>query len=358
MWVFYALMLIPLSIQHFTVGKGPVDIKKKNTRAIVFFFVLLTILIAFRHESIGNDTRNYINIFYGYSKLDWQMLGSQSMEIGFAYFNKIISLFTREPQVFLGITAVITVMMIYPTYKRLCVDSSLTIVLYVTMSTFVMAFSGIRQMLAIAIGFIAYEFTRNKKFVPFFLMVLLAMTFHISAFILLFMYPIYHARITKKWLIAVVPIIIAIFVFNERIFLTLEPLFELYIEYNPGIEYTGAHTMIILFVLFAVFAFLIPDEAKLNAETIGLRNLLLLAVALQLFAPLHTLAMRMNYYYIILIPLLIPKIIEARSNRWSQVAVVARYAMVIFFLVYFFLNAYVSEGNLHVFPYHFFWESI
>ena len=356
MWVFYFLILVPLAIQHFIVGNGTVNFQKKNTRAIGVFFVLLFILIALRHESVGNDTRNYINIFYGYSKLDWQMLGKQSLELGFAYFNKIISLFTKEPQVFLGITAAITVMMIYPTYKRLCVDSSLTIVLFITMSTFVMAFSGIRQMLAIAIGFIAYEFTRKKKIVPFFLLVLLAMSFHISAFLLLFMYPIYHAKITTKWLFAVVPIMMAIFVFNEQIFMNLEPLFLLYTEYDTGMEQTGAYTILILFIAFAVFTFLVPDEASLDSETIGLRNLLLLAVALQMFAPIHSLAMRMNYYYIIFIPMLIPKIIKARSNRWGQVAVIGRHVMVIFFLVYFFYNAYVSESNLNVFPYHFFWE--
>ena len=116
--------------------------------------------------------------------------------------------------------------------------------------------------------------------------------------------------------------------------------------------------MLILFAIFAVFAFAIPDETLLDDETIGLRNFLLMAVALQMFAPLHTIAMRMNYYYIIFIPLLLPKIIEARSKTWSQVAIMGRHVMVGFFLVYFFYNAYTGTNNLHVFPYHFFWEVV
>ena len=115
--------------------------------------------------------------------------------------------------------------------------------------------------------------------------------------------------------------------------------------------------MLLLFTAFAIFAFLVPDESQLDAETIGLRNFLLLSLVIQMFAPLHVLAMRMNYYYIIFIPLLLPKIIQYRSKRWNQVAFLGRHVMVLFFLVYFFANAY-RDGGLNVFPYHFFWESV
>jgi hypothetical protein len=115
--------------------------------------------------------------------------------------------------------------------------------------------------------------------------------------------------------------------------------------------------MLILFAVFTAFSFIIPDERSIDSEVIGLRNFLLLVLVLQMFAPLHELAMRMNYYYIIFIPLLIPKIVACRSKRWNQVAVLGRHVMVVFFLLYFFITAH-GGGALHVFPYHFFWETI
>ena len=69
---------------------------------------------------------------------------------------------------------------------------------------------------------------------------------------------------------------------------------------------------------------------------------------------------KINHYLkniIIFIPLLLPKIIELKSERWKNVAVGARHVMVVFFLVYFFLVAR-GGGGLHVFPYHFFWENV
>ena len=128
---------------------------------------------------------------------------------------------------------------------------------------------------------------------------------------------------------------------------------------SQSLEHQGSpQRHLFLFALFAVFAFIIPDESIMDKETIGLRNFLLLSLALQMFAPLHSLAMRLNYYYIIFIPLLLPKIIGCRSKRWGQVAVVARHIMVIFFLLYFFVNIYTRDNNLNVFPYHFFWENV
>ena len=357
MGVFIVLLIVPILVQHIAIKGLRIDYQKRNNVALAFFFFLLTLLVMLRHESIGNDTRNYIHFFSRFSTMDWSALAKRGLEIGFAYFNKIISLFFKDPQFFLAISAGITMLLIYPTYKRLCLDASLTIVLFCIMSTFVLMFSGIRQMLAIGIGFIAYEFTRKKKLIPFVLAVLLAMAFHTSAFMLAFMYPLYHAKVTKKWLYVVVPILAVVFVFNRTIFSVLTVIIGRFTKYEGSIASTGAYTMLILFAIFTAFAFLIPDESQLDTETIGLRNFLLLSLVIQMFAPLQALAMRMNYYYIIFIPLLLPKVIECKSKRWNQVAVLGRHVMVGFFLLYFFYNA-SKGGNLHVFPYHFFWETI
>ena len=357
MGVFYVLLLIPIMMQHFAIKGLQMDYQKRNKAALRLFFFLLTLLIALRHESVGTDTKNYIYYFNLFGRMNWSELGRNRTEVSFRYLNKLISLFSKEPQFYLAAAAVLVSVMIYPTYKRLCVDASLTIVLFCIMSTFVMMFSGIRQMLAIGIGFIAYGFVRQRKLIPFILLTLLAISIHTSAFMLAFMYPLYHIRITKKWLYAIVPALAVCFVFNRQIFGIIGRILEQYTKYDASISSTGAYTMLILFALFAAFSFLIPDESKLDDETIGLRNFLLFTLALQLFAPLHTLAMRMGYYYMIFVPLLLPRIIERRSKRWNQVAILGRHVMVAFFLVYFFANA-SGGGALNVFPYRFFWETV
>lgn len=351
---FVFLFLVPIVVQHIDI-KG-INYQKKNGIALTFFFVLLTLLVMFRHTSVGSDTINYINHFSVYSKIDWTEIGNQIHEIGYVFSIRLISSIFNNYRFFFVLAALAVSAMIYPTYIRLCRDTSLTIILFGFMSTFVLMFSGIRQMLTIAIGFIAYEFARQKRLVPFMVVVLIAMSFHISAFMIAFMYPLYHARITKKWLYGVITALILVFVFNKQIFSILSIILARNERYNFVTTSTGAYATLVLFIVFGAFSFLIPDEDYLDDETIGQRNFLLLAIVIQMFAPLHSLAMRMNYYYIVFIPLLIPKIIQNRSEKWGQVAVIGRHIMVVFFLIYFFVNAYTSTSNLHVFPYRFFWE--
>lgn len=358
MVVFYILIFVPMMLQHLVIGRKNINYQKKNRLSLLIFFVLLAILLSLRHQSVGSDTLIYSNAFKRLADMGWGLNVNETMEFGFLYYNKIVALISKNPQFFFTVTAVITCALIYSTYKRACEDASLTIVLFIIMSTFVMMFSGIRQMLAVALGFVAYEFTRNKKLVLFILTVCLAMTFHVSAFMIVFMYPLYYAKITKKWLIVVMPAIGLIYVFNEPIFFLLIRLISRYTKYESSVTSTGAYTMLILFTLFAIFSFLVPDDTKLDEETVGLRNFLLLSIAIQMFASLHVLAMRMNYYYIIFIPLLLPRIIRAADDRWKQFAVIGRYIMVGFFLLYFFAIKANDAGNLHTFPYRFFWEAV
>ena len=358
MLVFVILLFAPILIQLVSGSRYQTEKQRKNHAALTFFFVWLTILIMLRHDTVGNDTRNYIRFFNSCFKMSWSQSISDSQEIGYFYFNKIVSLITEDPQVFLAIAAIVVSALMYPTYKRLCIDSTLTIVLFLSMSTFVMMFSGIRQMIAIALGFLAYEFTRKKQIILFVIVVAVAMTIHTSAFMIALMYPIYHVPLKKEHLFGIVPLMGILFIFNEPIFSFLGEYIEKYTRFEAEISSSNAYTMLVLFVFFTAFAFLIPSEKQMDRETMGLRNFLIVALALQMFAPVHVLAMRMNYYYIIFIPLLIPKIISCSHRETKGIAYLARYVMIVFFVGYFLYNIYTSGGGLNVFPYHFYWENV
>ena len=123
---------------------------------------------------------------------------------------------------------------------------------------------------------------------------------HNSGFMVFFIYFLFNIRLKKKHLLVIVPSIVLVLVFNQPIFLFLTSIVaETYEKYNTVITFTGAYGSLILFVLFALFSYLITDERRMDMEAYALRNILLMAVLLQCFAPLHNLAMRMNYYFII-----------------------------------------------------------
>ena len=306
-----------------------------------------------RSKTVGQDMGGYANIFSTYSNMSWGGVIKSTPEVGFALLNKLVSVFTSDFQWMTVITALMTVIPVWLVYRKEVIDSYLSIAIYIILPTFVMPFSGLRQSIAISLGVIAYVFTKKKKLVPFLLTVVFACLFHQSAFLLFVMYPLYRVKITKKWLFAIVPAMITVFIFNKPIFSFLQSLLS--DVYNTKAQSTSAYSMLILFVIFCVFAFVIPDDKRVDAETNGLRNFLLFATMIQMFAPLHTLAMRFNYYYIIFLPLLIPRIVRIRRVRYNQIAILAKYIMIIFFISYFWYNV-AGKNSLSIFPYQFFWE--
>lgn len=360
MWPYVVLIILPIVVQHMRIRGKALYIARpsqgNNRGAIRAFFGILLLMLILRHETVGIDLKNYKVIFEFIAKSTLRVGLNRSAEIAYSALNKVISLFTSDFRWLLVVVAWLSIWFVAIAYEKYSSDASLTIALFICLTNFILLFSGLRQAIAISLGLAAFEQVRAKKLVSFFAIVVVAILFHTSAFMLMFMYPLYHVKITRKWLLWVIPALVIVFVFNRQIFGVLTAILSMYTKYDAQISATGAYTMLILYVLFALFAYLIPDEQKMDQDTVGMRNFLLLAVALQMFAPLHNLAMRMNYYYMVFIPLVIPRIIACRSKRWSQVALLARHIMVIFFIVYFFMTA-PKENALGTFPYRFFWEN-
>ena len=76
---------------------------------------------------------------------------------------------------------------------------------------------------------------------------------------------------------------------------------------------------------------------------------------MQSFASVNSVAMRLNYYYLIFIPLLIPKVADGARTELRQLARVSTVVFVCFFFFWFFKEAYTGADILQVFPYVPFW---
>lgn len=362
MWPYVLLIMIPLFVQHLKFNNGiklciSASNSRRNIRSMKIFWLILFMLLILRHETVGIDTEVYAYIYEQISDMSWLDAINRSAEIGYSFMNKLVSMFALDFRWILIISAYLSVGFVARGYIRYSLDATLTISIFIILSNFLLLFSGLRQAIAISIGFWTFECVRNKNKGLFITSVILAMLFHTSAFMLLVMYPLYHLRVEKWHLFGIIPVLSVLLVFNKEIFGVLSIILMRYTKYDATISSTGAVTMLILFILFLIFSFLIPEESELDNDTVGMRNFLLFSVALQMFASLHTLAMRMNYYYIIFIPLLIPRIINCRSIKWKQVGTIARYVMIVFFMVYFFVTAPV-DNVLNTFPYRFLWEHV
>lgn len=356
---FYLLVLLPVIVwairSRYTITYGNKLIYETRSGSMDVFMLFLMILLALRGIGCGIDTKQYKVLYEEYSAVSFiGLFRDYEHEFGFKLLNKLIGITLKDFQWVLVSMAVMSIGPIWYMYKRESDHPLLTIALFLSVAPFVMYFSGIRQAAAMAFAVPVFYASKQKKFWTSALWVLLAMQLHTSAFILFLIYPLYHARITTRWLFVVVPCMIVLYIFKTQVFEFL--MQYLWDEYHMTDE-TGATTILILLILFVVYAYVIPDEQRMDQDTIAMRNLLWLAVAIQCFAPVHPLAMRMNYYFLIFVPVLIPKIADLCKPEYEMVAKISVIVMVVYFLYYFINNAANGADALHVYPYVPFWKS-
>ena len=149
------------------------------------------------------------------------------------------------------------------------------------------------------------------------------------------------------------PCMAVVYMFKTQIFSFL--IAFLWKEYSDITE-TGATTILMLLVVFGIYSYVIPEEQLLDHDTIAMRNLLLCSITLQFFAMLHPLAMRFNYYILLFVPILIPRIANRSKERYRQIAKLSEVVMVAYFIYYFIMNGIHDNDTLMVFPYIPFWK--
>ena len=371
---YFALILVPLlccfiafdETQSGRILVGQTRDAKERSIALPVFFILLTLLLALRSETLGRDLPNYRSMFESYSNLSFSTVFNPLFlsENDWLYvaLNLLFSKVSHSFQLFVSFVAVITILPIAFLYCQDRKHSAMQIAVFLSLSNFIMFFSGLRQSLAISVGVIAYHFVKTKRLIPFLVCVIIAMSFHHSGIVLLFMYPIFHVTLRRKHLLLVIPVVVLILVFNKQIFTWLDYFLVQYSEkYVSGTTDTGAYGSLILWALFTAFCFGITDEREMTPELNGLRNIVLLCLTVQCFAPIHNLAMRLNYYYMIFTPVALSKCVSAASRKNRQIAYIGEAIIVVFFTIYFLWVAYRSSvtgiSALDNYPYRFFWQT-
>ncbi len=358
MFPYYLLQFSPPVIGK-VIGN---DNSKKASKIIIFsFFSIFLFLLFFRDKSVGIDLENYYYYFQKYSTPDFATImyriknpGDNDVEVGYILLNWLVSRITHNFQWYLVIVALISVIPVAVLYYKNSEHAYLAITLFSTIGIFPMFFSGLRQIIAVSIGILAYSAAKNKKIIRFALLVFAATLFHKTGFVLVLLYPCCHLKLKKNNLLFIIPFLAAVFLFNKQIFLWLASFIP-----DTGdieIQTTNAYMMLILYMLFAVWSYVIGDEEKFDADTFALRNILLVTVVIQMFAPVYPTAMRMNYYFIPLIPLLIPKIIDRAKPNMREIAELSNIVICFFFTFYRFYNMYSAEDILQIYPYIPFWK--
>ncbi len=336
-----------------------------GSRSISLFFFIWLLLLALRRNDIGVDLDNYKYLFSEASQLSLKSALSywSDFEGGYIVFNSILSHLTHDFQWLLVFSGLITIIPMWLFYIKRTEQPLFVIALFMGLTSFPLYFSALRQVMAMAFVFPAFELACKKQIAPFLAIVLLAFLFHSSSFILLLVYPLCNIRLKKDSLWWIVGLSLLIFLLSKYVFnVFLVFLNDKYVELYGQVDNNGAYMMLALYLILLCYSFILADEKKMSKELIAMRNLAALVVFIQPIASVSHVAMRFNYYFLPFMPLLIAHVTKYPQPKYKIISFVARIAMTLFFLYYYFRTVYsgtvFDTDLLQIYPWIPYWSHI
>lgn len=359
-YITYLLMLF--SVYIFSRSTTTVNVNK-NRNYCIAFFLLWTILLGLRHPSMGDDIAYGKTFGYWasykyiakYSLRETFILHLKNYEQGYIVFNKLLSYISEDPQFLLFSCAVICIGAISIWLHRNSKHVFLSSIIFLGLPVFLILYSGLRQALAVAITLFSFEFIKQKKFLFFLFCTLLARLFHSSAILFLLAYPLYYLKMNKS--VSALTVLLP-----PVIYLLRYPLFTLLSQLLKNNAVPDNNNAIALFLVFwAVYFFAVLFGHEEDQNELGLRNIFFFACCCQAFGGVYGTAMRVGYYFMPALALLLPKIIV--NNAASETTTFAdRRSSFIMYLVIFvcfavfglysIANSSWAQSN----PHSFYWQ--
>ncbi len=330
---------------------------RRESRGFVFtVFGALILIIGLRHPTMGTDLVGYLPSFDSLGKLSWKEIfkldSYLNYEKGYIIFNKLISTISKNRQVFLFCCACCSILPLALFIYKNSRNALTSLLVYLGLPVFLTVYSALRQAIAVAITLCAFEYIKKKRLIPFIITIAIASLFHSSAVIALVAYPIYHFK-PKKLIRQLSVILLPI------IWLLQKPLFEVILKLLDSEKLPDNNNGIGLFLVFFciyIFSLIIGDNQ--NSTTNGTRNLFWFACALQAMAGQYQLVLRVTYYFMVYLIILLPelffdmkKTIKNKGERWA-----IKMIIMLGFIVFGLYLIKGGSGWAMSAPYRFFWQ--
>lgn len=306
---------------------------------LIFISMLSLVLVSGLRNNIG-DTPFYMQSFE-IDDFSWSNFKFEG-DWGFYILQIILQNISKEPQILIFSTALITNLLIVITLYKYSRMVELSLFVYIASGLYTITMNGIRQSLAASIIFVATKFILEGNFKKFLMVVLLASTFHQSALIFI---PIYFIVRRKAWtrdtyIILGLGVLIAAGFgeFSQLLFSAIEDT-----KYGHYSEFAGGGSSFLRVIVTAaplVFAFFGRERLReLWPQSDYIVNLTTLGVVFVTVATKNWIFARFNIYFNLYSFILISwvVILMVKQNRR-----LVYYGILICYLIFFIYEQVIS----------------
>lgn len=332
----------------------------------IFFAILLLFIILFSGTRLatGWDWWEYKLFFDSLPTFNEAFLNNKNdfsnhfFEPGFKFYTLILKSIFHDFEVFLLFSSFISISLVGLSIKRIARYPFESLLLYVVVIYLYVEFSVIRQSISIGIFILSLKFIKEKCFYKYLLCCVVSGLFHVSGFLLLFLYFILNKDFNRKYYIAF--IILGCLAFNLNfISLILSPLVPYlgsiswklleYIQSNAREMSLGVLETFVTTVLFVILS----NKIKLMINGYGriFLNMQLISFFLVFYChEVFIMADRFKFYFLFSIVFIFPELLRLCNVKNKRIFVSVS---LIILSIHFSLKPFKTVSNQSVyFPYH------
>lgn len=346
----FNLLIIPLEAH--LLRNLHLNRRKQIQLLITFVFFQWFILATFKSNTVGWDTPTYENYFHNMSNFGWLYnISINRLEPFYILLNNIVSYFTDDYRVLLGIIAIIIYGLILsriPIYSKI---PWLSCFLFVSFGFYNFSINILRQSIALAIIIYSYKYIVERELWQFVIAVGIATLFHYTAIVFIITYYLYRLPSNyKTFIILIIGSIIVSNLFLPKIMSIIISSNQYYEEHLVGNSSKG-YGMLGMLLATSVSSLLLMRKKKIDKFEHLWMILIFLATSIQFFSLKISILVRVVYYWQASMLFLFPAILRATS------IVRNRYIILIFILfvsiLYYALYA-INPGDVNgTVPYKF-----
>lgn len=332
-------------IHLFIVTHSLLGVLSKNKKMISILFFSLFLFAVLRY-GFGNDFFSYLEWFEYIKSTGETPYGTQIL---FTFLNKICPNFTLLLAITSGFYLYGVCYLIKNNVNAKYSGLSFLIFL-INPYLFLMNLSAIRQSIAIAIFVFAIRFAKERKIVPYILLIVVACLFHKSAIILMPVYFFANENKVKRYhSIAIFVGTIVILCSSQLINNIITFFLDYFKDKNYDLYFTDSvgNSLRATLLSGVYLLYVIINLNRLDGKALLYSKLYLISMILAVLSYRFSMLTRVQMYFDIFSIVSIPKIIEWNiNNNWKNVSrFINVYVFPVLIILIYFLRYYSFFTN-------------
>ncbi len=270
-WIYLAMIAFLLGYEF---------IRNKENKRLLFYTAcgFLILIFVLQDFSVSLDIAEYMRQWAIIPNLTLPQMLVHKFEIGFVVLCWFLERTFESDRVLLLVMGVLIMVPFCKSFEEETENPMVTLMTFVALGMYLHAIIFWRQLAAMAILTFSFRYIRERRLLPFLLVVLAAMTFHKVAVVFVPLYVVYHIPI-NKWLLlfcAAASVFLAFFG-KPIIEFGIAVIYPRYLKYPRLTD--GGYTLLALFWVITLLSYWLLHD-RLQEPSVRIPFLMVLVAAM------------------------------------------------------------------------------